>query len=111
MIIRYTNFDGDWDTDCTFCGEPQRSHQTDLGELEGIQYIHRLPCLAEKKHITRRAIFDANAIRVKLSLYGLAVYLWSKIPFLAELKLLLPILRRIYIGIRGILYYLFKYRS
>ena len=111
MKIEYTNFDGDWDADCPFCGNSQRSHQVDLGEEDGIQFIHRQPCPAEQRHITKQYMIRANTMRVIGTLYEIAVYLWNKIPLKEEAVLLSRIAKRVYISVRGIWYFWFKYQK
>lgn len=44
MEIKYTNFDGDWNELCAYCGKPNRSHQVNAGIRDGITYIHHQPC-------------------------------------------------------------------
>lgn len=111
MRIKYTNFDGDWDADCPFCGNPQRDHQVDNGELDGIRYIHRQPCREEQRHITKQAIIRANTTRVIVTVYDIGVYLWSRVPFKKEAALLFRIAKRVYVGLRGYLYFRRKYRN
>lgn len=110
MQIEYTNFDGDWDAQCPFCGKPQRDHQVDLGELEEVRFIHRQPCPEEQRQIIKRAIIQANTVRVVVTLYEISVYIWSRIPFKEEARLIYKILSRSYVGVRGILYYWLVYR-
>ncbi len=109
LKIEYTNYDGDWGSKCPFCGKTQKEHQVDLGTLDGIKYIHRQPCEPEKKVITKTAIKQANTIRFVASVYELGVYLWNKIPFKEEITIGLRFLKRLYVGVRGWLYFKFKY--
>jgi len=44
MEIKYTNFDGDWNAPCAYCGKPNLSHQVNAGVHDGITYIHHQPC-------------------------------------------------------------------
>lgn len=111
MQIRYTNFDGDWSVDCTHCGNPQRDHQVDAGELDGIRYIHRQPCIEEQNYITKKRLIEANTIRIVVTVYEIGVYIWNKIPFKAEAILIFTIVNRAYVGGRGALYYWFTYRK
>ncbi len=111
MKIEYTNFDGDWDTDCPFCGNSQRCHQVDIGEIDGTRFIHRQPCPAEQRDITKKYMIRANIMRVIGTLYEIADYLWKKIPFKDETALLFRIAKRTYIGVREIWYFLFKYQK
>lgn len=111
MPIEYTNYDSDWDAECAFCRNPQRDHQVDLGELDGVRYFHRQPCPEEQRQITKRALIDANKLRIVLTLYEVALYLWSKIPFKAEARILWRLTSQTYVGVRGVLYYWFKYRE
>ncbi len=111
MQIKYTNFDGNWDDDCQFCGNPHRNHQVDLGELDGVRYIHRQPCPEEQRRITKQHIIRANTVRAVITLYEIVIYFWNKIPFKGEAKLIFSILKSAYAGTRGILYYWFMYRK
>jgi len=109
MQIKYTNFDGDWDAACPFCGKPQRDHQVNNGELDGVRYIHRLPCVAEKKHMVRQRVMQANVVRVVVSIYEIGVYIWSRVPFKKEAALIFRVVKCAYVGLRGYLYYRRKY--
>ncbi len=111
MHIRYTNFEGDWHTDCPFCGNSQRDHQVDLGELDGVRYIHRQPCVEEQKHITKQHLIRANMYRIIMTFYEVIIYLWNKIPFKEDAKLLFRIVQRTYVGVRGIFHYWLIYRK
>ena len=44
METKYTNFDGDWNEPCSYCGRPNLSHQVNAGVHDGITYIHHQPC-------------------------------------------------------------------
>ena len=44
MEIKYTNFDGDWNASCVYCGKPNQSHQVNAGMRDGVTYIHHQPC-------------------------------------------------------------------
>lgn len=83
----------------------------ELGELEGVRYIHRQPCPEEQRQITKRALVNANKIRIVLTLYEVGLYLWNKIPFKAEAKILWRLTSQTYVGVRGVLYFSFKYRK
>lgn len=109
MKIKYTNYEGDWDEDCPFCRKPQREHQVDLGTLDGVQYIHRQPCKPEQREITKKAIKQANTVRLVVSIYEFFAYLWNKIPFKDEIAMAFRFVRRLYVGVRGWLYFKFKY--
>ena len=111
MDIKYTNFEGDWDAPCVFCGDAQRNHQVELGELDGIQYIHRYPCTEEQRHITKKYVIRSNTVRIVVTLYEIAVYLWNRIPFKEEVKLILRITKRAYIGVRGVIFFYLAYHK
>ena len=111
MMIKYTNFDGDWDAVCNFCNKPQHDHQVEVGEFEDVRYIHRQPCSEERGHISKQALKRVNTARGIISAYEVAVYFWDKIPYKAEIALSLRIVRRVYFGLRGYLYYRRKYGS
>lgn len=44
MEIKYTNFDGDWNTPCEYCGKPNLTHQVNAGVHDGVKYVHHQPC-------------------------------------------------------------------
>ncbi len=49
MDVTFTNFDGDTNEPCAFCGKPQHTHFVDLGRIDGQRYAHHLPCDAQMK--------------------------------------------------------------
>ena len=109
MHIQYTNFDGDWDTDCPFCGKCHRSHQVDLGEIDNVRFIHRQPCPQEQRQIVKRELIQVNTTRLIVSVYGVSTYIWKRIPFKEEINILLRMISHVTAGIRGYIYYYFKY--
>jgi hypothetical protein len=104
MKINYTNFTGNWDQNCPHCGKPQVEHQVNLGEREGVRYIHRQPCPEEQYLIKKKAVAQAIATRTILLTFELCKYIWDKIPFKKELKILWNWLKHFYISIRGMVY-------
>ena len=111
MKIEYTNFDGDWDADCPFCRSPQRNHQVNLGELDGVRYIHRQPCQEEQKNITKQFLNRANRVTLVITAYEIVVYLWNKIPFKEETKLLYKVLSCAFVVMRSKFRYWLEYRK
>lgn len=109
MKIEYTNYDGDWEEKCPYCGKTQKEHQVNLGTLDGITYVHRQPCKLKQKEITRKAIIKANTIRLVVSIYEFVSYLWNKIPFKEEIFLVIRFVKRLYVGIKGWIYFKLKY--
>ena len=105
MNVKYTNFEGDWDAPCAFCGKPNRIHQVDNGEYEGIRYIHRLPCEEERYHKDKEAVKRVFITRLIVNTYNLLAYFWGKIPLRAEIKLASTFFGSALSTIRG-LYYL-----
>ncbi len=55
METKNTNFEGCWEDECSYCGKPQKEHQKNIGDHEGITYLHRQPCSEEQKVTTRKA--------------------------------------------------------
>ncbi len=104
MKINYTNFTGNWDKNCPHCGKPQVEHQVNLGELEGVRYIHRQPCPEEQHLIRKKAVAQGIATRTILLTIDFCKYIWDLIPFKAELKLLWKSIKHIFISIRALLY-------
>lgn len=81
----------------------------ELGELDGIRYVHRQPCREEQRHIIKQHMIRVNTIRAVVTLYEITVYLWAKIPLKEEAKLIFRILQRTYVGLRGFVYYWWHY--
>jgi len=50
METKYTNFDGDWNEPCPYCGKSNLSHQVSAGAIDGITYIHHQPCDEQLQH-------------------------------------------------------------
>ena len=107
MYVKYTNFEGDWDAPCAFCGKPNRKHQVDNGEYEGIRYIHRQPCKEEQYHTDKAAVKRVFIIRLIVNTYNFLAYLWGKIPLKEEIKLVSTFLKDVLSTIRG-LYHLIR---
>ena len=101
MKVRYTNFEGDWDSPCSYCGEPHRSHQVDNGLLNGERLIHRLPCEEEKYAIRQRAFKQGLINRTIITVYDVAKYVWDKIPFKSEVKLIFAFFKRVYLSVKA----------
>ena len=101
MRTESTNYEGDWNAICEFCGEPQIYHQVDLGVYENIRHIHRQPCEQEQHEILKGVVARANATRAIVFVYEIGKYLWDKVPFKVEMKLAHRWSREFYVGIRG----------
>jgi hypothetical protein len=69
-----SNFKGDWNDVCEYCGQPQEAHKIDYGTYEGTHYIYRMPCKQEQEQITLR--LRNKALTVK----GLIFFGWVLIP-------------------------------
>lgn len=110
MKIEYTNFEGDWDSNCEFCGRPQHEHQNHVGDLDGVRYIHRVPCEQEKYQIRREAVKRGIATRFILMTIDTVTYIWGLIPFKAEIKLVWSYIKNIFVSLRA-LFYLKKSKS
>ncbi len=104
MEIKYTNYDGDWEESCPHCGKPQKEHQVNIGEHEGVRYIHRQPCEEEQHHIRKEAVKRGIVTRIIIQVYGICSYLWGKIPFKEEIKLIFGFFKNIFISLRAIFY-------
>lgn len=111
METQFTNFDGSLDDICPYCGESQRQHVQDVGQADGVQYLHRIPCAPERREITKTEMKKAAIARLIVSAYEVGKYVWSKIPFKKELALIFRLLRRAYVSVHGLIYYLVKYRN
>lgn len=104
MEVKYTNYDGDWEESCPFCGKPQKEHQVNLGELENVRYIHRQPCPEEQHQIRKRAVTQGIMLRAILLFYNFFKYLWGLIPFKEEAKLVWQAIKNLFVSIRAIFY-------
>ena len=102
MKIEYTNFDGDWDDPCPYCQNPQRDHQKKIGEHEGTTFIHRQPCEEEQYEIRKKSVQRGIATRIILNAYETAVYIFNKIPFKEEFKIIKSYAETIYKSIRAV---------
>jgi hypothetical protein len=69
-----SNFEGDWNDICEFCGKPQEEHKIDLGVYEGTHYVHRKPCAPEQEQIKRK--WRNRALTIK----GFVLFGWVLIP-------------------------------
>jgi hypothetical protein len=54
--INYTNFDGDWNEPCEYCGKPNVDHQVSVGAHDGITYVHHQPCDEQLRHLKKCAV-------------------------------------------------------
>jgi hypothetical protein len=104
MEVKYTNYDGDWDEKCPYCGKSQKEHQVNLGEYENVQHIHRQPCPEEQHQIRKQAVVQGIVTRTIILIYNFVSYLWGLIPFKEEAKLLWQGLKHVFVSIRAILY-------
>ncbi len=104
MIIQYTNYDGDWETNCSYCGKKQRDHQVTLGDYKGVRYVHRQPCPKEQHGMTKKAVVNGIKIRTFFLIYDIGKYLWNLIPFKTELKLIWQGIKHAFISIKALIY-------
>ena len=104
MEVKYTNYNGNWEESCPFCGKSQKEHQVNLGELENVQYIHRQPCPEEQYQIRKKAVTHGIVLRTILLIYNFFMYLWGLIPFKEEAKLLWKAIKHMFISIRAVFY-------
>ena len=102
--IESSNFKGDWNEICKFCGKPQQEHQRVWGEKDGVMYVHRDAC-PEQKHILRKdAVKEAFVLRTVLWFIDVGKYIWGLIPFKAEAKLAWGFIKNIFVSIRAMIY-------
>lgn len=62
MEIEYTNFDGDWNEPCAFCGQPNQAHQVNAGSHDGVTYIHYQPCEEQLQQAKRCAVVNPGIL-------------------------------------------------
>lgn len=104
MKINFTNYDGDWEANCSYCGKEQKDHQVILGDYKGVRHIHRQPCPEEQHEITKKAVTRGIITRAILLFYDLGKYLWDKIPLKSEFKILWKGIKHFYVSIRALVY-------
>jgi hypothetical protein len=75
----------------------------DNGVVDGVRYIHRMPCSAEQREIIRGHIRHANTVRLIWSAYEIGEYLWDRMPFKKEARLLYSLISRAYVGVRSMI--------
>ncbi len=56
MEIKYTNFDGDWNALCEYCGKPNQNHQISAGVHDDVKYVHHQPCDEQLQHSKKCAV-------------------------------------------------------
>ena len=49
MNVSTTNFGGDANEPCVFCGKPQHTHFINVGSADGQSYAHHFPCDEQMK--------------------------------------------------------------
>ena len=103
IYLCYLQF-GDWDSLCEHCRKPHRTHQQKYELPEGGFYLHRMPCEEQKYVIRKNAVLQGIILRAVLFLYKLGIYIWEKIPFKEEFKLLWSFLKNIYLSVRALIY-------
>lgn len=74
MITERTNFTGSWDDVCLHCGKSQRDHRVIVGEHDGIQYEHRMPCQQQKDIMARKTIFSLRVLQ------AISLVVWVVVP-------------------------------
>jgi hypothetical protein len=103
-----SNFQGDWNALCEYCGRPHIDHQKKYELPGGDFYLHRMPCERQKHAIRKKLVLQGIVLRTVLFLYKLGVYIWDKIPFKEELKLLWSLLSHLYVSVRALIYLIVK---
>jgi len=96
-----TNFDGDWEENCSFCGKPQKAHQEDLGEFDGKKYLHRHPCPNEQDKIIQRKMIETTKTKAVLWSLIWFQHFWEKLTGLAEFLLVFRFVKDIFVTARG----------
>ena len=71
---RNSNFDGDWDAQCMFCGRPHREHI--WNEHPDPNYKHRMPCEKEK------AAMRKKQKRIAMTAKSFVFFGWILVPIL-----------------------------
>jgi len=104
MDLETSNFDGDWNEKCSFCGQPHSEHQQRHELPDGGAYLHRMPCKQEQYFISKKFVWQAITLRTVLFIYKSCIYIWDKIPFKDEAKLLWQLITHIFISIRALIY-------
>jgi len=97
-----SNFEGDWNEPCQYCGAKHLEHQQTHPLPEGGLYFHRMPCPQEQYAIKKRLVRQSIVLRTVLFLYELGKYLWSKVPFKKEARFIWKFLKHIYISLRAL---------
>lgn len=64
--------------------------------------MHRMPCKQEQYAIKKRLVRQSIALRTALFVYEAGKYIWSKVPFKKEAKLLWKLLKHIFISMRAL---------
>ncbi|WP_415844154.1 hypothetical protein ACMYUJ_12065 [Stutzerimonas zhaodongensis] len=98
-----SNFDGDWNDECKFCGQPHVNHQIKYELPEGKAYLHRMPCKQEQHDITTKFVYKGMTIRTISLMYKLATYIWDKIPLKEEAKLLWQFVKHVYVSMKALI--------
>ncbi|MCF6198399.1 MAG: hypothetical protein L3J67_03195 [Hyphomicrobiaceae bacterium] len=103
--LKYTNFDGDWNEHCRFCGNLQKDHQENIGELDGVMYIHRTPCEQEKYEIRKQSLHYAN--KARFVFWGVELFLYARgkiIDFfdIPLVKLVIGLIKNVWILIKSL---------
>jgi hypothetical protein len=104
--IESSNYKGDWNAICQYCGKPQQAHQKVWGEKDEIQYVHREACVEQKHFLRKEAVKEGIALRTTLWFIDIGKYLWGLIPFKAEAKLAWSFIKNIFVSVRAMIYLL-----
>ena len=100
----HTNYDGDWNAKCSFCGREHREHQVEVGELDGVRYVHRQPCEEEQYEIRKRAVAQGVVIRTIVLCHDVLKYVWDRIPFKKEARLVWSAVKHLFVTARALVY-------
>jgi hypothetical protein len=104
MFNDRSNFEGDWEKACAYCGAPHIDHQKKYPHPDGGAYLHRMPCPQEQHAIKKRLVRERIILRSILFFYGICKYIWNKIPFKDEGQLLWQFVKHIFISIRALIF-------
>ena len=80
-----TDFEGNWDDTCHFCGKPQREHRQTEGPINDTIYEYRMPCQPEKDAMRR------NTRKIVKTTKAFVLVIWVLIPLALLLITLIPL--------------------
>ena len=98
MKIENTNYEGDWNDVCEFCGKKQNEHKIELGKNEDTLYYHRQPCEEEQYQIIKKYVYRGIITKSIILIYDIGIYVWNRIPFKKEGKILWKVISHIFLS-------------